>query len=156
LDTVAISKSFREKGKTSLKEANGAVVTLIKPEFWKEEFGKNWTYLLFDLFQIRSICSPFSEISLDLVEFATKPTVYTSPVNKSLASGPIDEGCIRFSLIREPNWNKLLFQMAHPVLFQIAHGSEFEFETNLYFPLLSPSRKELFLGPDGEIKIIKG
>lgn len=156
METAAISKSFREKGKTSLREGNGAIVTLIKPDIWKEELGKNWIFLLFDLFQIRSICEPFSEISLDVVEFASKPTIYTSPVNKNLAVGPIDEGCVKFSLIREPNWNKLLFQIAEPVLFHLDYDSRFEFETNLYFPLLSPSRKELYLGPTGEIKIIKG
>ena len=156
MDSAAISKSFREKGKVTLKEGNGIVLTLLKPDHWKEELGNNWTYLLFDLFQIRSICEPFSEVSLDVVEFASKPTIYHSPVNKSLATGPITEGRILFSLIREPNWNRLLFQIAQPVLFHLAPNSEFEFETKLYFPLLSPSTKELYLGPNGEIKIIKG
>lgn len=146
-------KAFREKGKVDLKEGNGAVLTLLKPELWKGEMGYDWIYLLFDLFQIRSICEPFSEVSLDIVDFASKPTIYKSPANKLLSNGPIENGSIRFSLIREPNWNKLLFQIAHPVLFRIEKNNQAEFQTTLFFPLLNPSKKELHLGPDGEIKV---
>ncbi len=156
MDATAIIKTFRENGKVSLKEGNGAVLTWLKPELWNKELGYDWVYLLFDLFQIRSICEPFSEVSLDIVEFASKPTVYHSPVNKVVTHGPIEQGCIRFALIREPNWNKLLFQISQPVLFKIEKNQPAAFETSLFFPLLSPSRKDLYLGPNGEIKIIKG
>lgn len=156
MDVNAINKFFRENGKVRIKEGNGVSIILLNPELWKIDMDFDWVYLLFDLFQIRTVCEPFSEVSLDIVEFASKPTIYKSPVNKLVVNGPVREGCIRFSLIREPNWNKLLFQLSQPVLFRIEKNQTAEFETSLYFPLLNPSKKELYLGPEGEVKIIKG
>lgn len=155
MDQQAIVKTFRDKGEVTIKEGNGKILTLLKSDRWKPESGNDWTYLLFDLFQIRSVCEPFSEVSLDIVEFGSKPTIFHSPVNPVIKNGPIQDGVIRFSLIREPNWNKLLFQISQPVLAKIdAKGTVADFQTELYFPLLGPSTKEMFLGPDGDVKII--
>jgi hypothetical protein len=155
LDHHAIVKAFRDKGEVKIREGNGKTLILLKPDHWKPEMGKDWVYLLFDLFQIRTVCEPFSEVSLDVVEYGTKPTIYHSPVNGLLKSGPIQEGNIQFSLIREPNWNKLLFQISHPVLAKVESSkNQEEFQTALYFPLLGPSTKELFLGPEGDVKIL--
>lgn len=155
MDQQAIVKAFREKGKVTISEGNGKVLTLMKTESWNPELGLDWIYLLFDLFQIRSVCEPFSEVSLDIVEFGTKPTIYQSPVNKLIQKGPIQGGTIRFSLIREPNWNKLLFQISQPVLVRIeSKTTSAEFQTDLFFPLLGPSTKEMYLGPEGDVKII--
>lgn len=155
MDQQAIVKSFRTNGEVTIKEGNGKILKLIKPEFWKPELGKDWIYLLFDLFQIRSVCEPFSEVSLDIVEFGSKPTIFHSPVNPVVKNGPIDNGTIQFSLIREPNWNKLLFQISQPVLVKIdSEKVQPDFQTELFFPLLGPNTKEMFLGPDGDVKII--
>jgi len=113
-------------------------------------------YLLFDLFQIRTLCVSFSEVSLDIVDFASKPTIYQSPANPLLPKGAVVNGLVRFSLIREPNWNKLLFQIAHPVLFTEEKDVKADIQTNLLFPLFHMGTKELFLGPEGEVKISKG
>lgn len=156
MDLNLITKTFRENGKIAIKEGNGLIVTLLRPELWGSEMGHDWTYLLFDLFQIRSICEPYSEVSLDIVEFATKPTIYQSPANKLLSKGPVIDGLVRFSVIREPEWNKLLFQLAQPVIVGIGKEVEAIISTEKFFPLLAPSTKELFLGPDGDVKIIKG
>lgn len=155
MDQQAIVKTFRDKGEVTIKEGNGKILTLLKSDKWKPESGYDWTYLLFDLFQIRSVCEPYSEVSLDIVEFGSKPTIFHSPVNPVIKNGPIQDGTIRFSLIREPNWNKLLFQISQPVLAKIdAKDAVADFQTELYFPLLGPSTKEMFLGPDGDVKII--
>lgn len=156
MDHVKLLSAFREKGILHLKEGNGKVVTFMKPELWKAEMGEDWTFLLFDLFQIRTICEPFSEVSLDIVEYANKPTVYHSPANRILKNGPIQDGELRFSLILEPNWNKLLFQISQPVLVKLDTKEETSHQTTILFPLLSPSTKEMFLGPEGDVKIIKG
>ena len=156
MDHAQLLAAFREKGVLHLKEGNGKVITLMKPELWNSEMGEDWTYLLFDLFQIRTICEPFSEVSLDIVEYANKPTVYHSPANKIIKNGPVVAGVLKFSLILEPNWNKLLFQISQPVIVKIDTKEETAFQTPILFPLLSPSTKEMFLGPDGDVKIIKG
>lgn len=127
----------------------------MKPELWEPQMGYDWVYLLFDLFQIRSVCMPFSEVSLDIVDFGSKPTIFLSPVSPVIKRGPIQDGNIRFSLIRDSNWNKLLFQISQPVLARVDPNlSQADFQTDLYFPLLGPSTKEMFLGPDGDVKII--
>lgn len=155
MDQQAIVKTFRDKGEVTIKEGNGKILTLLKMEEWKPEMGNDWIYLLFDLFQIRTVCEPFSEVSLDIVEFGSKPTIFHSPVNPVIKSAPIQGGIIRFSLIREPNWNKLLFQISQPVLAKVdSKITNTDFQTELYFPLLGPSTKEMFLGPEGDVKII--
>lgn len=156
MDPILLTKSFRENGKIVIKEGNGIVLSILKPELWTEDMGFDWTYLLFDLFQIRSICMPFSEVSLDIVEFASKPTIYRSPANKLMTNGPIEKGVVRFSLIRDQDWNKLLFQLSQPVLVGMGKESVSDYSTEKFFPLLGPNTKEIFLGPEGEVKIIKG
>lgn len=156
MDPILLVKSFREGGKIVIKEGSGLNLTILKPELWNKDMGSDWTYLLFDLFQIRSICEPYSEVSLDIVEFASKPTIYQSPVNKLYNKGPINNGLVRFSVIRDPEWNKLLFQISQPVILGIGKDANADFTTEKKFPLLAPSTKELFLGPEGEVKIIKG
>lgn len=155
LDQQTIVKIFRENGQVTIREGNGKNLTLLKLENWKPELGFDWTFLLFDMFQIRTVCEPFAEVSLDVVEFASKPTIYHSPVSRVIKNAPIQEGNISFSLIREPNWNKLLFQISQPVLSKVGHTEgAADAQTELYFPLLGPSTKEMFLGPEGDIKII--
>lgn len=155
MDQQAIVKALRETGEVSVREGNGKTLRLLKMDSWKPEMGTDWVVLLFDLFQIRSICIPFSEVSLDIVEFGSKPTIFHSPMNSVIKNCPNEAGNVQFSLIREPNWNKLLFAISQPVLSKIESKSEqANFQTELYFPLLGPSTKEMFLGPEGDVKII--
>lgn len=154
LDQQAIVKTLRDNGQVTIREGNGKTLTLLKMDSWRPEMGTDWIVLLFDLFQIRAICMPFSEVSLDIVEFGNKPTIFHSPVNSVIKNCPSEKGNVQFSLIREPNWNKLLFAVSQPVLSKVdSQTSPAEFETELYFPLLGPSTKEMFLGPEGDVKI---
>lgn len=156
MELADLSKKIKLEGILHLKEGNGKVMTLIKPENWKPEMGEDWIFLLFDLFQIRTLCEPFSEVSLDIVEYASKPTIYHSPPNRVLKSPPLINGNLKFSLIREPNWNKFLFQLSQPILVKMESKEKVYEETSLVFPLYSPNVKELVLGAEGDIKIIKG
>ena len=156
MDQSEFVKLFRDKGSLTIKEGNGKVITLTKPENWKEEQGNDGIYLLFDLFQIRSISEQFSEISLDIVEYASKPTIYTSPANRLVPEGLAVNGSIRFALIRDTEWNKLLFQISQPVLVYFDSKESIDVTTQKYFPLFGPSVKEMYLGPDGDVKILKG
>lgn len=120
------------------------------------DLGNDWIYLLFDLFQIRIISEQFSEVSLDIVEYASKPTIYSSPANARVPVDLKEAGLIRFSLIRDPDWNKLLFQFSHPVLAKLESTANPDVEVKNYFPLFGPNVKELYLGAEGDVKIIKG
>jgi hypothetical protein len=156
LDQFQLIQELKQKGLFNLKEGNGKTLTFLKAESWTPAMGNDWIYLLFDLFQIRSICGQFSEVSLDVVEFASKPTIYHSPASKLLAKGPTEEDVLMFSLIREPNWNKFLFQINSLVLVKMDSKEPLTHFTDLLFPLFSPGTKELYLGPEGDIKILKG
>lgn len=150
MDPILLTKSFRESGKMVIKEGNGLNLTILKPELWNKDMGADWTYLLFDLFQIRSICEPFSEVSLDIVEFASKPTIYHSPVNKLLKNGPVINGLVRFSVIRDPEWNKLLFQISQPVILGIGKETIADFATEKNSHFWRPLQKNFFSGQKGK------
>ena len=156
LDQPTILTLLKEKGIVYIKEGSGKIFSLRKGSLAEKEILGKGIYLLFDLFQIRTLCVSFSEVSLDIVEFASKPTIYESPANPLLPKGAVVNGLVRFSLIREPNWNKLLFQIAQPVIFTEETGVEAAVQTSLLFPLFHTGTKELFLGPEGEVKIKKG
>jgi hypothetical protein len=156
LDQANILTLLKEQGIVYIKEGSGKIFSLRKGSLAEKEILEKGIYLLFDLFQIRTLCVSFSEVSLDIVEFASKPTIYESPANPLLPKGAVVNGLVRFSLIREPNWNKLLFQIAQPVIFTEETGVEAAVQTSLLFPLFHSGTKELFLGPEGEVKIKKG
>jgi hypothetical protein len=151
----AVNK-IRENGRVRIREGNGSILELIDINHWnKDSDDYEGIFLFFDLFQIRSVAEQFSEVSLDIVEFATKPTIYLSPVNRVLKNGPIEHGNVRFSLIKKDFWNRLLFAYSQPLILQYSKIREFDFETPEFFPLLSAGTKELFLSPEGDIKILK-
>lgn len=156
MELADLAKKIKTDGILHLKEGNGKVMTFIKPEDWEPSMGEDWIFLIFELFQIRGICKPFSEVSLDIVEYASKPTIYHSPPNRLLISPPLADGNLKFSIIREPSWNKFLFQLSQPILVKLDTKEKVFEETALVFPLFSPNVKELMLGAEGDVKIIKG
>jgi hypothetical protein len=151
-----VVNKIKEKGRVRIREGNGSVLELIDTKHWNPSTDDyEGIFLFFDLFQIRNVADQFSEVSLDIVEFATKPTIYHTPVNRLLKAGPIEHGNVRFALIRKPFWNKLLFAYSQPLILQYSKIQEFDFETSEFFPLLSAGTKELYLGAEGDIKILK-
>lgn len=158
VDIKAIIQLLRDKGCVSLKDNQGKVIELIPHDNWESHAGRgDGIFLLFDLFQIRSIAMPFSDVSLDIVEFNTKPVIYHTPANQNLAHAPTLNGQIKFALIRDGNWNKLLFTYGKLLICQtITDDRKADFEVLDKFPLLGQGVKEMFLGPEGEVKILKG
>lgn len=158
MDIKAIIQLLRDKGRVSLKDNQGQTIELIAHEKWdsRSDVGDS-VFLLFDLFQIRSIAMPFSDVSLDIVEFNTKPVVYHTPANRNLTDAPLVNGQIKFAMIREGNWNKLLFTFGKLLICQmVTDNRKADFEVTDKFPLLGHGVIEMFLGPEGEVKILKG
>ncbi|SNS25207.1 hypothetical protein SAMN06295967_10623 [Belliella buryatensis] len=156
MENTAVAKQLKSKGRVVIKEGNGRLMEIIQPASWTESDSSQGIFLIFDLFQIRSLTEQFSEVSLDVVDFATKATIYHSPVNRVLQSGPIVDGKVKFSLIRNEFWNKLLFAFSQPVVFQEVTEQDVDFESKERFPLYGPDVKELYLSPEGDVKILKG
>jgi hypothetical protein len=147
---------LKEKGRIRIKDGHGTILELVAPQKWDpEKDDPEGVFLFFEVFQIRNVAEQFSEVSLDIVEYATKPTIYHTPVNRILKSGPVIDGKVKFAVIRKDFWNKLLFAFSQPLILQFSKSKESDFVTEDFFPLLSAGTKEMFLSPDGDVKIIR-
>lgn len=147
---------LKEKGRIRIKDGHGTVLELVAPQRWDAaKDDQEGIFLFFDVFQIRNVAEQFSEVSLDIIEYATKPTIYHTPVNRILKNGPIIDGRVKFSVIRKEFWNKLIFAFSQPLILQFSKSKEWDMVTEDFFPLLSAGTKEMFLSPDGDVKIIR-
>ncbi|MEX2594389.1 MAG: hypothetical protein WD426_16585 [Anditalea sp.] len=153
-----IVQTLRKEGRIYIKEGQGKIIELIVPERWKAHLDRqDGVFLIFDLFQIRNIALPFSEVSLDIVELASKPIIYHTTANEALKNAPVSDHVVRFSLIKEGFWNQLLFNYGRPLIYQVPDlQGEVENTVNKKFPLMAGGVKEMFLGPEGEVKILNG
>ncbi|HLT07085.1 MAG TPA: hypothetical protein VK014_06130 [Cyclobacteriaceae bacterium] len=156
MDIKAINQVLKEQGRVSLKEGGGHRFALITPEQWDEQHDQaTGIFLLYDLFQIRSIAVPFSDVSLDVVEFGNKPIIYHTLANKTFVVGPFQDGQVKFAMIREGGWNKLLFNHGKLLIYEaLPADRSVDFEVPDKFPLSGKEVKEMFLGPEGEVKIL--
>lgn len=156
MDIKEVVSVLKQKGRVSVQEGNGKVLEFISLATWDVTMdSREGIFLIFDTFQIRSFAEQFSEVSLDVVEFATKPTIYHTIASRLLKNGPQIEGQVKFSLIKSDIWNKLLFAYGQLVVLQVQEKGEAAFKISEFFPLFSPNTKEMYLGPDGDIKIIR-
>jgi hypothetical protein len=147
---------LKEKGRIRIKDGHGTVLELVAPQRWDAaKDDQEGIFLFFDVFQIRNVAEQFSEVSLDIIEYATKPTIYHTPVNRILKNGPIIDGKVKFSVIKKEFWNKLIFAFSQPLILQFSKSKEWDLVTEDFFPLLSAGTKEMFLSPDGDVKIIR-
>jgi len=151
LDNRQIIEVLKQKGRVCLKEKSGMRLELISQQEWVAGLDDPMgVFLLFELFQIRSIAEQFSEVSLDVVEFTTKPVIFRSPANRHLKSGPVSDSNVRFWLVKEGVWNGLLFAYGRPLIVQkSSKEADLVVEENFIWP-----SRELFLGPEGDVKII--
>jgi hypothetical protein len=157
VEAKEIVKTLKEKGRVKIKEGSGVVLELVSLAHWDQtKDSGDGVFLLFDIFQIRTVSEQFSEVSLDIVEYASKPTIYHTTAGRVLKQGPIVNGQLKFALIRKDEWNRLLFAYSQPLILQYAAGSDSDYVTDVFFPLLSAGLKEMFLSPEGDVKIIKG
>ena len=156
MEINSVTKKLRDGGKVVIKEGNNLLFELIVPSKWEvQKDSSDGVFLLYDTFQIRTLSNQFSEVSLDVVEYANKPTIYHTPVNRFYKDGPIHEGLVKFSMVKHPFWNSLLYTFGQPLVFQQIKEQLFDFETREYFPLLTTGVKEIYLSPEGDIKILK-
>lgn len=152
MDVSTIVNELRQKGRVAVRDGSGKVVELIVPEhFDPQSDSKEAVFLLVDLFQIRGIAGQFSEIALDIIEFASKPTIYTSPASSLQKSGPIIQGNVRFCILKKGIWQKIVFGFSRPLVFQ--EGGDPAGAVEEPFPLFQKEVKKMFLTADGEVKI---
>jgi hypothetical protein len=152
---LPIIKELKEKGKVTFKDKDNRAMIWILPSFWKaEEDGNDGVFLLYDTFQIRSVGEPFSEVALDIVEYSNKPVIFHTPVSRVLKQGPINDNLVKFFLIKNEEWKKLLFGIGQPVIMNLVNSSP-ELMFPFPMPIFSVNVKEMYLGSEGEVKILK-
>lgn len=152
MEIKTIIKILNEEGRITLKDRDGFLFDLIAPQKWdSEKDDAEGVFLLFDLFQIRSIAEQYSEVALDIVEFADKPVIFHTPAGRAFAGGPALDGNVRFLMIKKGYWNSLLFNYGKPLIFQKSAHSGTEYILNEVFPV---AHRSLYLGPEGDVKIL--
>lgn len=110
-------------------------------------------YLLHEIYQLRTITLPFGEVALDIIAFNERPVVYSTYPSKMLEHAKNSDALIKFAFIKEQFWKDFLFNAGQIVLCQKTKTGAPQFITNRPFPWTTPKATEMFLGPDGEVKI---
>lgn len=152
MEVKRIIKILTEEGRITLKDKDGLLLDLIVPQKWdSEKDDVEGVFLLFDLFQIRGIAEQFSEVALDIVEFTDKPVIFHTPTGRAFPGGPSSGGNVRFLMIKKGYWNSLLFNFGKPLVFQKSGYKDSEYVLSESFPV---AHRSLFLGPEGDVKII--
>lgn len=155
MEIKKIVQTLRNEGRITLKEGHGKIIELITPDKWDAiRDSPEGVFLISDLFQIRSLALPFSEVSLDIVELSSPPIIYHTPAGKGLTHGPVIENVVKFSLIKEGFWNQVIFNFGRPLIYQGREAGELENTVRENFPLAAGKVREMFLGPEGEVKIL--
>jgi hypothetical protein len=152
VEIKTIIKILSEEGRITLKDKEGLLFDLFAPAMWEsEKDDQKGVFLLFDLFQIRSIAEQFSEVALDIVEYSEKPVIFHTPAGRTFSAGPRYDGNVRFMMIKKGYWNSLLFTYGKPLVFQKSAHRGTEYILNEVFP---EAHRSLFLGPEGDVKIL--
>ena len=147
-------KLLKENGSVFLQAAKGLPLkwTLLRSY---NGIGGEGIFLLYDLYQLRSIAPPFSDISLDIIDWAEEPVIFHTPVSPLLQNGPISKGIIKFALIKEPFWNKMLSACGQILISQEVKDRHKGLILEQAFPLQGKRVKEMYLSAEGQVKIIK-
>ncbi|QDH79601.1 hypothetical protein FKX85_11350 [Echinicola soli] len=153
MEVKTIVDELREKGRVCVLDGSGKPVELIVPEHFQDKDDSQAIFLLVDLFQIRALAGQFSEIALDIIEFATKPTVYTSWASDLLKKGPIHVEKVKFSILKKGFWNNIVFSFSRPLVVQHGKKEEAIGSVSEKFPLFQGEVKKLFLSAEGDVKI---
>ena len=66
-------KILKEIGRIKVKDGHGTILELVAPQSWDAaKDDQEGIFLFFEVFQIRHVAEQFSEVSLDIIEYATK------------------------------------------------------------------------------------
>mgnify|MGYP003136021070 CR=1 FL=1 len=152
MDYKEISKRFASEGQISFEDANGVSFAWVKVDQWKPEM--EGCFLIHEIYQLKSLVGNFSDIALDIVEYAADETIFISPqpawnINKGKSGG-----LIKFALVGHPYWKKMLQQIREIVFLKWQEDVEPSAISGAEdFPFNQQSRL-MGLYEDGRVKII--
>ncbi|MCC5938848.1 MAG: hypothetical protein JJU34_16330 [Lunatimonas sp.] len=147
-------KQIKELGTVSLLISGGNILCLSKLSAVKAPVSENAVFLLYDLFQLRTIAKPFSEVSLDIVEWAEDPVIFHTDVNRLVMKDSFSGEIIKFAVLKDPFWKNSLRSIGEIVvcLPDLSEGKVWELPHPL--PLFGKSVKQLYLSAEGQVKWI--
>lgn len=155
LEVKNLINKLKENGSVFLRAGRGVPMKWTTLSSFDGGEVKEGICLLFDLYQLRTIAPAFSDVSLDIIDWSEESVIFHTPVSPILKSGPISKGIIKFALIKEPFWNKMLFASGQILVCQELDQENDAWVLDEPFPLQEKNVKEMYLSADGQVKIIK-
>ena len=149
-----LSAQFSKTNKLSFKDPQGAGFEWIKSSQWKP--GMEGLFLIHEIYQLQSLVGNFSEVALDIIEYAADEVVFLSPPSSWFLNGGKSEGLIKFALVSSPQWKQLLHQIREIVFLRwVDEADPNAILGETAFPFTRKPRL-MELHADGRVKIIKG
>lgn len=154
MDYRELRAQFSKTNKLSFQDQKGACFEWIKTSEWQP--GMEGFFLIHEIYQLQSLLGNFSEVALDIVEYAADEVVFQSPPSSLFLNERNSGGLIKFALINSPQWKQLLHKIQELVFLKWVDEPEpAGIPVAEAFPLCRSSRK-MELHADGRVKIIKG
>ena len=154
MDYKEISKEFAKSGQLNFQDTKGANFEWIKVTDWKPEM--EGVFLVHEIYQLKSLVGNFSDVALDIVEFAADKTIFQSPqpawnINKGKSGG-----LIKFALVSSPFWKQVLNQVREIVFLRWQNEVLPSTIKGLQAFPFNRESKVMQLHEDGRVKIING
>ena len=155
LEAKSLINKIKEKGSVFLQAGKGVPMKWTILSSYVKGENQEGICLLFDLYQLRTIAPAFSDVSLDIIDWSEEPIIFHTPASPMLKGGPVSNGIVKFALIKEPFWNKMLFTGGQIIVYEEVDQEQNSLVLEEAFPLQQKNVKEMYLSADGQVKIIK-
>jgi len=153
VDYRSVKAQFRQTGKITFQDSRGKVFEWLSAG--SNTAGAGGIFLIHEVYQLQALVGNFSEVALDIVEYAPDKVIFHSPPVNGFGNGVNSPGLIKFALIKSPYWHRLLFELRKTVVLQWPEKPE---QPGLIgeqpFPLQEYGSKAMELHADGKVKII--
>lgn len=146
--------TLKEKGSISFKASSGEVIRWDLVSSVNGSYEADGVFLIHELYQLRGIAKPFSEVSLDIVEWSEDPVIFHTDAGPLLLGEPFSGRIIKFALIKDPYWKNLLKRIGGTVYSTYRTDLDGDFIIREPFPLCKGNVKEIYLSAEGQVKMI--
>lgn len=155
LNTEPWIVKLKESGSVQLRVAGGSSLRIVKLSLASGVDLSRSLFLLHELFQLRSIAKPFSDVSLDIVEWSEEPVIFQTERNPMLNLDQFTGKNVRFALIKDAYWRYSLRAVGEIVLGLPGTPDEEVWDVVQPFSLFSGKTKEIYLSAEGVVKMLK-
>ncbi|WP_209328781.1 hypothetical protein [Lunatimonas salinarum] len=147
-------KQIKASGTACLRTIDGNHLFFSKLSALTAPVSDSAVFLLHDLFQLRTIAKPFSDVSLDIVDWAEDPVIFHTDVNRPMMKDSFSGEIIKFALLKDPFWKHHLHSIGEIVVCLPHHREGAVWEVAHSLPLFGKVVKQLYLSAEGQVKMI--